>query len=61
MVDWSREPIQMVFRYETQCMEGHSTFEPGPAGNILEIGTLYTLILQTPMDELRPTFWYVEL
>ena len=31
-----------------------SAFEPGPAGNILEIGTLYTFILQTPMGKLRP-------
>ena len=37
----------------TQCGEGHSTHESGHTGNTLEIGTLYTLILQTLMDELQ--------
>ena len=32
--------------------EGHSTHESGPAGNTLQIGTLYIFILQTLMDEL---------
>ena len=43
-----------AFRCQTQRREGHSTFEPGPAGNTLQIGRSYTVILQTPMDELRP-------
>ena len=41
--------------------EDHSTQESGPAGNTLQIGTFYTLILQTLMDELQPQLGYVEL
>ena len=36
----------------TLCREGHSKFEPEPAGNTSQIGTFYTLILQTPMHGL---------
>ena len=43
MVDNTLEPIQHFG--ETQCREGHSTFEPGPAGNTLQIGMFYTLML----------------
>ena len=32
----------------------YSTHESGPAGNTLQIGTFYTLILQTLMGELQP-------
>ena len=39
--------------------EGHSTFEPGLAGNTLQIETFYTSILQTAMDELRPQLGHV--
>ena len=45
----------------TQFREGHSTFEPGPAGNTLQIGTFNTMILQTTMDELRLHLGFVEL
>ena len=38
---------------QTQCRKGHSTLEPGQAGNTLQIVTVYTLILQALMDELR--------
>ena len=59
MVDCTREPIQRSG--VKQCREGHSTFEPGPAETTLQVGTFYTLILETPMDELRPQLGYVEL
>ena len=35
--------------------------ESGPAENTLQIVTFYTLILQTPMDELQPELKYVKL
>ena len=49
------------FRCQTQCTEGHSTSEPRPAGNTLQILTFYSLILWTPMDGLRPQLGSVEL
>ena len=30
---------QIVFWCQIKCREGHSSFEPGPAGNALQIGT----------------------
>ena len=51
----------LTFRCHTQCKEGHSTQESGPAGNTLQIGTFYTLILLTLMDELQSQLGYVEL
>ena len=43
-----------AFQCQTRCTEDHSTVKPEPAGKTLKIGTFYILILQTPMDELRP-------
>ena len=48
-VDNTLNPIQ-----RSGVGEGHSTYEPRPGGNTLQIGKFYTLILQTAMDELRP-------
>ena len=42
---WLNPWIHPAFRDKTQCMEGHSTFQPGPVGNTLQIGTFYTLKL----------------
>ena len=42
---WPYPWTHPAFRCQTQCREGHSTFEPGPAGNTLQIGRFYTLIL----------------
>ena len=44
---------------QTQCRD--STFELDPALNTWQIRTFYTLILQTPVDDLRPQHEYVEL
>ena len=43
---WLRLWTHPAFRCQTQCREGHSTFEPGPTGNTLKIGRFYKLILQ---------------
>ena len=48
----------MVLATNTLYREGQSTFEPGRAENTLQIGTFYTLIPRTPMDELRPQLGY---
>ena len=50
---WLHPWTHPAFRCQTHCWENHSTFEPEPAGKIYQ-GTFNTLILQTPMDELRP-------
>ena len=59
-VDCSLNSIQLLL-CQTQCMEGYSTYELGPARNTLQIGSFYTLILRTSMDELRPQLAQVEL
>ena len=52
---WSAAPLNLsTFWYQTQCREGYSTQESGQAGNTLQIGTFYTLILRNSMVELRP-------
>ena len=58
---WLYSWIHPAFRFQTQCREGHSTIEPEPAGKTYQIGTFYTLIVQTHTNELRPQLWYVEL
>ena len=58
---WLHPWTHPAFRCPTQCKEGHSTFEPGPARNTFQIGMFYTLILQTPMDELWQQLEHVEL
>ena len=48
-VDGTLEPTQPSGI--KQCREGHSTFEPGPAGNTVQIEMFHTLILQTPIND----------
>ena len=57
-VDCTLEPIQCS-GIKHSGREGHSTVQPGPAGNTLQFGTFYTLKLQTPTDELWPHLGYV--
>ena len=54
MNSWLHSWTLPAFRCRTKCREGHSTIQSEPAGKTLQIGTIYTLILQTSMDELRP-------
>ena len=49
---WLHPGSHPAFRYQTQCRECHSIFEPEPIGNTYQIGTFYTLIPQTPTGEL---------
>ena len=55
----------ITFRCQTQCREGHSTHESGPAGNTLQIVLqfvlqFFTFILQALMDDLQPQHEHVE-
>ena len=61
IASWLHPLSHPAFRCQTQLREGHSTFEPGPARSTLQIGTFYTLIVQTQMDGLRLQLGYVEL
>ena len=40
---WLQPWTHPAFSFQIECREGHSSFEPGPAGNTLQIGTFYTL------------------
>ena len=42
---WRHPWAHPAFWCQTQCIEGHSTFKPGAAGNTLQIGMFYTWIL----------------
>ena len=60
MVDCSIKPFQRSGAKHS-VRKVIPSYEPGPTGNTLHIGTLYTFVLPTLKDELLSQLVYVEL